>query len=210
MKRTASTVLCFGVSAVLLGGLLAASPGALAQSAAPAAPPAAPTAGPRAEFLRLMEDAETKLVRLAEAMPAEKYTWRPGEGVRSVSELFLHVAGGNFSIPRRAGTEPPADFKPQGFETSTTEKAKIVAILKQSFAHVRQAALKLSDADMEKTSPWFGGRQATYREILFFLATHEHEHLGQSIAYARMTGVVPPWTAARQAQQQQQQQKPKP
>lgn len=219
MKQTESNVLVFVVCGILCGTLLlAAAPASFAQGAAPTltAPTAsaAPALGPRAEAMRLIEDAETKLIRLAEIIPADKYTWRPGTGVRSVSEVFLHVAGGNFNIPRRLGTDPPADFKPQGFDTSTSEKAKVVETLKQSFAHVRQAAMKLSDADMEKTAPWFGGRQATYREILFFLATHEHEHLGQSIAYARMNNITPPWTEEQQQrmrqQQQQQPQQPPP
>jgi len=183
---------------------LALSSSALAQAAPPAAPAAAASSF-RAEALRLIEDAETKLARLAEAIPVEKYTWRPGEGVRSVSEVFLHLAGGNFSIPRRLGTPPPEGFNPQGFDKSTTDKAKVVQILKDSFEHVRKAVNNLADADAEKTSPWLGGRQATYREIVFFLASHEHEHLGQSIAYARMNGIVPPWTEEQQQLQRQQQ-----
>jgi len=187
---------------------LALATSALAQAAPPAASAAAASSF-RAEALRLIEDAETKLTRLAEAIPEEKYTWRPGEGVRSVSEVFLHLSAGNFNIPRRLGTPPPEAFTPQGFDKSTTDKAKIVQILKDSFAHVRKAVNNLTDADAEKTSPWFGGRQATYREIVFFLASHEHEHLGQSIAYARMNGIVPPWTEEQQ-QRQRQQQPPKP
>jgi hypothetical protein len=66
--------------------------------------------GVRAEILYWIQDAETKLVQLAEAIPQEKYTWRPGEGVRSVSEVFLHVAGGNYSIPRTLGVQPPEGF----------------------------------------------------------------------------------------------------
>jgi uncharacterized damage-inducible protein DinB len=58
--------------------------------------------------------------------------------------------------------------------------------------------------DVEKTSQWIGGRQATMREIMFFLAVHEHEHLGQMIAYARMNGITPPWTEEQQQRQQQQ------
>jgi uncharacterized damage-inducible protein DinB len=169
--------------------------------------PAAPSAGPRAEFMRFMEDAESKFIKLAEKTPAEKYAWRPGEGIRSAGEIFLHVAGGNYSIMRRVGLQPPADFKPQGYDTSTTDKAKIVEALKASFEHVRKGAVALSDANLEKTAPWFGNRQATYHEILFFLANHQHEHLGQSIAYARMNGIVPPWT--EEAQQRQQQAPPK-
>ena len=199
---------CHLFFAVALGCLLlAATPSVWAQAATPApsaqAAPAAPASSYRAEALRLIEDAETKLIRLAEAIPAEKYTWRPGEGVRSISEVFLHLSGGNFSIPRRLGTPPPEGFTPQGFDKSTTDKARVVQIVKDSFAHVHKAIDNITDADAEKTSPWFGNRQATYREIIFFLAAHQHEHLGQSIAYARMNGIVPPWTEEQQQRQRQ-------
>ena len=197
-------------AAVALGCLLlAAGPLVSAQTSVPApsaqAAAAAPASGYRAEALQLIEDAETKFIRLAEAIPAEKYTWRPGEGVRSISEVFLHLSGGNFSIPRRLGTPPPEGFNPQGFDKSTTDKAKVIQIMKDSFAHVHKAINNITDADAEKTSPWFGDRQASYREIVFFLAAHEHEHLGQSIAYARMNGIVPPWTEEQQQRQRQQQ-----
>ena len=224
MKRSGLSLMSF---TVLLTLLMSAVPAVFAQGATPAAtpapaaatpaPPAAPTSGPRAEFQRLMEDAETKLLRLAEAVPAEKYTWRPGEGVRSVSEVFLHVAAGNYGILRRAGAQPPEGLDLRGLEKSTTEKAKVVEALKASFAKIgvqlRQKALdasKLTDADLDKTAPWFGDRQASYREILFFLAAHQHEHLGQSIAYARINGVIPPWTEERQQQQQSLKQPEKP
>src|SRR5437879_11300305 len=98
-----------------------------------------------------MEDAETKLLRLAEAVPAEKYTWRPGEGVRSVSEVFLHVAAGNYGILRRVGAQPPEGLDLRGLEKSTTEKAKVVEALKASFAHVRQAPRKRTQPAPAKT-----------------------------------------------------------
>lgn len=182
--------------------LMSASSAALAQAPAPTG--AAPTTGARAEALRIIQDAENKLTRLGEAIPAEKYTWRPAKDVRSVSEVLLHVAGGNYFITKRLGTEPPAGLNPQGFDKSTTDKAKVLDWVKKSFDHVKQAATKLTDADMEKTAPWFGDRQATYREILFFLGAHEHEHLGQTIAYARMNGVTPPWTEEQQQRQKAQ------
>ena len=153
------------------------------------------------EAVRLFDDAANKLVRLAEAIPAEKYTWRPGEGVRSVSEVFLHVAAGNYSIPRRLGTPAPEGFNPQGYDKSTTDKAKVIEALKQSIENVRKAYAGVTD--VEKTAQWFGGRQATMREIMFFIAIHEHEHLGQMIAYARMNGITPPWTEEQQQRQQQ-------
>jgi uncharacterized damage-inducible protein DinB len=168
---------------------------ALAQQ--PAGTPAAagaPTSGYRAEFLKELGDLESKYVQLAEQMPAEKYTWRPGEGVRSVAEVFMHMSQANYGLARRLGAQPPAGFTPQGFEKSTTDKAKIVDHLKQSFAHLRNAAISANDADADKTMPWFGGQTITQRGFLTFLIRHAGEHLGQSIAYARVNGVKPPWS----------------
>ncbi len=180
-----------------------ASP-AFAQAAAPAAAQAAPALSGREEAVRNFSDAADKIIRLAEVMPAEKYTWRPMDGVRSVSEVFLHVAAGNFSIPRRIGAQLPAGIQISAdFDKQTTDKAKVIEILKQAVEHARQAMNKLEEADLSKTSPWLGGRQATYREIMFFIASHNHEHLGQSIAYARMNNIVPPWTEEAQQRQQQ-------
>ncbi len=187
-----------------VGLALYAMSGAVAQ--APAGAPAsadAPASGYRAEFLRELSDLETKYVRLAEQMPAEKYGWRPAEGVRSVGEVFLHVSAANFGLTRRIGTPSPASFTPQGYEKSTTDKARIVEQLKQSFAHMRAAAIKASDADADKSMPWFGGSTITQRAFLVFVVRHAGEHLGQSIAYARVNGVVPPWTEDAQRQQQQ-------
>lgn len=195
-------------SVFFLGLLLAATAAAFAQTAVMPAAASAPTAGFRAEFLNDLAGVEKRFVGLAEAMPADKYTWRPGGGVRSVSEVYMHVAAANYNLPRVLGTPPPAGFDVRGFDTSVTEKAKVIETLKQSFAHLRQAVLNLSDADVEKKLKWFGAEN-TYRGVLLFIIRHMAEHLGQSIAYARINGVVPPWTEEQQRQQQQQPQKPK-
>ena len=172
-------------------------------AAAPAAPAQGGSAATKDEATRSFDDAASKLIRLAEALPAEKYTWRPGEGVRSVSELFLHVAAGNYSIPRRLGAQLPEGVQlSPTFDKSSTDKAKVLETLKQSVEHVKKAYMAVDD--VEKTSPWFGGRQATMREIMFFIAAHNHEHLGQAIAYVRMNGITPPWTEEAQQRQQQQ------
>lgn len=169
----------------------------LAQGAPPPAT-AAPTSGFRAEFLRQLDDVGKKMTDLAQAVPQEKFTWRPAEGVRSVSEVYTHLAGANFRLPRFAGIQPPTGID-RNME-QITDKAKVVDALKQSFEHVRQAALQISDADLDKPAKLFG-RDTTVRDVFFLIALHQHEHLGQAIAYARMNGVVPPWTAARQAAQ---------
>ena len=170
---------------------------------------AAPTSGARAEFLNELKTQEDKFVQLAKAIPADKYTWRPAEGVRSVSEVFLHVAAANYNLTKVIGYPPPPGFKVQGFDKSTTDKTKVISTLKDSFAHMRQAVLSMPDADVEKQVDWFGAKN-TYRGILLFILRHNAEHLGQAIAYARMNGVVPPWTEEQQAQQKKQvQEKPK-
>lgn len=155
--------------------------------------PAAPAkADFRTDLIGNMEGAESKLLDLALAIPQEKYGWRPAPDVRSVSELFMHVVGGNYFIASFVGAQPPSGFTPD-MEKSVTDKAKVIAAMKESFAHARSAASKVSDADLEKTRQLFG-HETTYRSILLLLATHLHEHLGQSIAYARMNGVTPPWS----------------
>ena len=161
--------------------------------------------GYRAEVMAEVMVQEDKFTRLAEAIPAEKYTWRPSADVRSFAEVFLHVAGANYNLYKLVGTPPPADFNPQGFGKSTTDKAKIIATLKDSFAHAKAAIKAMPDADLEKSMDWFGGKN-TERGILLFIVRHAAEHLGQSIAYARFAGIVPPWS---EDQEKKQPEKPK-
>jgi uncharacterized damage-inducible protein DinB len=149
--------------------------------------------GYRSEVLSEVIVQGDKFRRLAEAIPAEKYTWRPAPDARSFAEVFLHVAAANFNLYKLVGTPPPAGLDVKGLEKSTTDKAKVVATLKDSFAHARKAITAMSDADLEKSMDWFGGKN-TERGILLFIVRHGAEHLGQSIAYARSIGVVPPWT----------------
>ena len=202
-----------GIPTVAMLGLLLATGTARAAQGAPAskkpvdAPakvdekPSAPNWGIRGQLLNDLNTVEEKLVGLAEAIPADKYTWRPQQGVRSVSEVFLHVANANYGLPTVWGAQPPAGFERKGFEQSTTDKVKVVEALKQSYDHIRQVVTQMPDSELEKQVNLFG-REVPVSTVLFVIATHQHEHLGQAIAYARMNGVVPPWTAAREAKQQ--------
>jgi uncharacterized damage-inducible protein DinB len=156
--------------------------------------------GYRAEVLAEVRVQEDKFARLADAIPADKYIWRPGPDVRSISEVFLHVATANYNLPKLIGSPPPAGVDIPKLEKSTTDKAKVVSILKDSFTHERNAIMKMPDADLEKSLDWFGGKN-TERGILLFMTRHTAEHLGQSIAYARFVGIVPPWTEDQQRQQ---------
>jgi uncharacterized damage-inducible protein DinB len=149
--------------------------------------------GYRSEVLAEVIIQEDKFTRLAEAIPANKYTWRPAPDVRSFAEVFLHVSAANYNLYKLVGTPPPTGLDLKGLEKSTTDKAKIVATLKDSFAHAKKAITAMPDADLEKSLDWFGGKN-TQRGILLFIVRHAAEHLGQAIAYARVVGIVPPWT----------------
>lgn len=124
------------------------------------------------DLLRDAAQVEEKLVGLAEAIPESAYAWRPGEGVRSVAELFKHVISDNYLIGGIPGPLPPAttgidptDYRTAGaFEARALTKAQIVA------------------------------EPATRQQLWILAVTHLHEHLGQGIAYARSNGVVPPWS----------------
>ena len=163
--------------------------------------------GYRSEVLSEVIVQEDKLTRLAEAIPAEKYTWRPSADVRSFAEVFLHVSAANYNVYKLVGTLPPAGLDVQGLEKSTTDKAKVIAVLKNSFVHARRAITAMPDADLEKSMDWFGGKN-TERGVLLFVVRHAAEHLGQSIAYARFIGVVPPWTGDVQKQQPEKKESP--
>jgi uncharacterized damage-inducible protein DinB len=156
--------------------------------------------GYRSEVLAEVESQEDKFTRLAEAIPAEKYAWRPAADVRSFAEVFLHVGAANYSLYHLVGSPAPAGVELKGLEKSTTDKAKIVATLKDSFAHAKKAITVMPDADLEKSMDWFGGKN-TERGILLFIVRHTAEHLGQSIAYARFAGIAPPWSEDAQKKQ---------
>jgi uncharacterized damage-inducible protein DinB len=149
--------------------------------------------GYRSEVLSEVIVQADKLSRLAEAIPADKYTWRPAPDVRSFAEVFLHIAAANYNLYRLVGAAPPTGIDLENLEKSTTDKARVIATLKDSYAHAKKAITAMPDANLEKSFDWFGGKN-TERGALLFIVRHGAEHLGQSIAYARMIGVVPPWT----------------
>lgn len=158
--------------------------------------------GYRAEVMAEVMIQEDKLTRLAEAIPAEKYTWRPADDTRSFAEVSLHISAANYNLYKLVGTPPPTNIDLKNLEKSTTDKAKVIATLKDSFAHAKQAIRSMSDADLEKSMDWFGGKN-TERGILLFIVRHTAEHLGQLIAYSRSVGVVPPWTEDMRKQQKE-------
>lgn len=171
---------------------LFAAGSALSAMKAPPAQNGLPKSGFRAEFLHDFDDVSKKIVELAEAVPAAKYGWRPAPGVRSVSEVYMHIAGGNYFLATFAGAKPPS-YDERTLE-KITEKQRVIEELRKSFEYIRTVATHSTDADLDKPIKMFG-YDTTHRGALMTVLTHLHEHLGQSIAYARMNGVVPPWSA---------------
>lgn len=135
---------------------------------------------------------QDKIISLAEAIPAEKYTWRPEEGVRSVSEVLMHIAGANYFLMSLAGIEAPEGTS-EDMSKDVTNKDKILEALKTSFKDLHENLKKVSQGDLDKEVEMFG-KKATIRNVIFVEMGHLHEHLGQLIAYARTNGVVPPWS----------------
>lgn len=174
-------------AAGLVVAALLTAPLALAQEGA-----AAPTAddGLRASALNLFDRTAGHVVELAEAMPAEKYDWRPAEGVRSVGEVFLHIVGANYFLSGQLGLA--AENAPK--LDTISGKAQVVEALKASIAHARKAIEGTAGQDLDRRFELFGS-EMTARTVVLILGAHLNEHLGQAIAYARMNGVTPPWSA---------------
>jgi len=145
--------------------------------------------------------AKSKILELAEATPANKYSWAPAEGVRSFAETFLHVATSNYRIPSMMDVPVPDGIDVMTLEKSTTDKDVIIKHLTASFAHVIAALEALPAAKMEDEVTLFGGFDTNRLRGYMIVVTHEHEHLGQLIAYARSNGIVPPWSARQAAAQ---------
>ena len=140
-----------------------------------------------------LQDMQKKFASLAEAFPAGKMTWRPGDGVRSVAEIFMHAAAANYGIPGMLGAKKPEGFDGKTFEKSTTDKAKVVQELNKSFDSAIAAVQGMTNADFAKPDKKLGP-DANDGDVVYLLVVHSHDMLGQAIAYARVNGIVPPWT----------------
>ena len=181
---------------MLIGAaILAVAPGRVcAQSTQPV--PADGTASAKVDVkLLVIEDLKhtrEKIVSLAQAMPEDKYSWTPGPGVRSVGEVYMHIAKTNFTFPTIWGMAPPPAKDLD--RTPYPKKERVIQLLNLSFDYLQDRIEKIPDSQLSQSRDFFG-QQIPLAAILIIIAGHEHEHLGQSIAYARMNGVVPPWSA---------------
>ncbi len=152
-------------------------------------------------FLQDFGALESKFLDLAEAMSADQYSWRPMEGVRSVSEVFMLIVAENLVVPSTWGAPAPEGVTVSnslfGSLSEVTDKAEVLENLRGSFAYYKDAIAEITSDKMHSTVQFFGQERSVH-DALFLIAGDMHEHLGQAIAYARMNEVVPPWTARAQ------------
>jgi uncharacterized damage-inducible protein DinB len=134
-----------------------------------------------------------QLIALAEATPQDKFTWRPAPGVRSTSEVYMHIALANFYLLSVTGPPMPADIKSDDMEKTVTSKSDVIAFLKRSLAAVKTARAQLKPGDLQRHVKIMN-KNVTVDDMYLRIIIHDNEHMGQLIAYARMNGIVPPWS----------------
>ncbi len=147
-------------------------------------------------FIQLILDQvafmEGRVTSLAEVIPADKYNWRPAEGVRSTGAHIVHMLTASYGLSSMMGAEMPSHINWE-IEKTMTEKAEIVKNLKTSFVDLTKFLKGYDTANYEKiVKTPFG--EYTQRALILIINNHYHEHLGSLIAYARSNGVVPPWS----------------
>ena len=145
-------------------------------------------------FLGAYSGETDKLVSLAEEFSEKGFEWRPAEGIRSVHEAVLHVATANYGIGSRfLGKSLPDGLNPRELGKTVKTKAEAVKVLKESIQFVKDAVAGMDEASLAEPIKMFGN-DTTRMGAVLIVGGHAYEHLGQLIAYARSSGVVPPWS----------------
>jgi uncharacterized damage-inducible protein DinB len=147
----------------------------------------------RGEFLRQFDYSARRLSQLAEVMPTGSYAWSPGEGVMSVERVFMHIARYNYYYLASSLSIPaPEDVDVETME-ALTGKEIVIPRLAASFEHVRSHIEGIDEGRLTARTTLYG-REVGGEAVLLQLLAHMNEHVGQAIAYARMNGIVPPWS----------------
>ena len=152
-----------------------------------------PTNGFIKDIQSNFKEAQEKILSLAEAIPEKDYSWSPSEGVRSISETIMHVAVGNLFIPQYLGIKSTEKVS-FDMEKTVTKKADVIALLKKSFEHDNDVISKVGVKTLHEEVDFFNNQKSSRIGVILLIVTHNHEHLGQLIAYSRSVGVVPPWS----------------
>ena len=147
-----------------------------------------------ASFLADIEVMREKFMALAEAFPEDTYTWRPMDGVRSVSEVLMLIASEGYGFaPRALGGEGALSREESGELNAITDKQQVIDHLTKAFAYAKMELEAVDHATLVGSREVFG-QERTTPDLILFVAGDMHEHLGQLIAYARTNQIVPPWS----------------
>lgn len=150
----------------------------------------------KAGFIEDLGELQKKFVALAEAFPQDKYTWRPMDGVRSVSEVLMLAAFEGYAfIPNSFGAKP-ADLgsrEEMAKLRTLSDKPQVIEHLNKGFAHAKQELAAVDAATLTGKRKVMG-QDMSVTQISLRIGGDLHEHLGQLIAYARMNHIVPPWS----------------
>ena len=148
----------------------------------------------KAAYLADIEVMREKFLGLAEAFPEDTYTWRPMDGVRSVSEVLMLIAAEGYGFaPTALGGEAALDRDESRALAEITDKTQVIDHLTKGFEHARAQIEAIDPATLVSPRSLFGQERSTPALVLF-VAGDMHEHLGQLIAYARTNQIVPPWS----------------
>lgn len=159
----------------------------------------APQLSAAADLLLPFTDLRDQVLALAKTVPEEKYSWRPGPGVRSFREVFLHIVFGNEYLLNIANNSPSMDVLREKVEENAkrelepVSKEKVIQMLTESFATIKETLDTARAAALNRTVD-YTGTTTTRRGVLTKVDTHIAEHMGQLVAYARVNGIVPPWS----------------
>jgi uncharacterized damage-inducible protein DinB len=133
-----------------------------------------------------------QLIALAEATPEKNFSWRPAPGVRSTSEVYMHIVIANFYLLSVTGPKMPPELTLDS-EKNIDSEAEVISWLKRSLEAVKEAHTAEAPGDMARKVK-VEGRDSTVGDMYLRIIVHDNEHMGQLVAYARMTGIVPPWS----------------
>ena len=128
------------------------------------------------------------VIRSADKVPEELYSFRATPDVRSMGQLFGHVADALFSMCSTAGgSKPPRT----GIEKTVTAKAELVAALKEGVGYCNTVFDGMTDQKGTETVPFYFGPTPRL-SVLYFAVTHTYEHYGNLVTYMRLKNIVPP------------------
>jgi hypothetical protein len=148
----------------------------------------------KAAFLADLEVMRGKFIGLAQAFPADKYTWRPMDGVRSVSEVLMLIATEGYGFaPTGLGGKAGLTREEMAPLSKVTDKAQVIDHLTKGFAHAKKEIESIDPATLTGKRRVMGQDRAL-PDIVMAIGGDMHEHLGQLIAYARVNHIVPPWS----------------